>query len=320
VEPRSGDERAQLPPPSLWPVGFALGVVCLLVGVVVSWIVAGVGAGIAVVFGFLWIRDVMAGQRARMVAEAPPPQERPTAPPIPAHEGEAAMPKPSPEEIERFPRNKFLEGATLGIGALIGGVVTVPVAGLTVVPTLVKQGRKEVDVGPLSDYPEGQWVIATFLIKPEEGEVSRRTAYIRNNGLLDGTPSLTIVSNRCVHLGCPVQPNGLVQDSQAKTARGKNGEDLRVVPVVGLSGFGCPCHGGQYDTEGNRTAGPPVRAMDRYTFSVRNGRLFLGGTFSVGRVDGAGADAKLKRYNLADPGQHIDGIESWLYPFQAPHG
>jgi Rieske Fe-S protein len=307
VEPRSGDNRPQLPPPSLWPVGFALGVVCLLVGVVVSWVVAAIGAAIAVVFAFLWIREVAAGQADVPPASAPEPTPMPQA--QPAGLG----------ETERFPRSKFLEGATLGLGGVIGAAVTVPVAGLMVVPAFVKQGRDEVDVGPLSDYPEGQWVICTFLLKPEEGEVTRRTAYVRNNGLLDGVPSFTIVSNRCVHLGCPVQPNGLVQDDQEKKTQGEAGEELRVVPVVGLSGFGCPCHGGQYDLEGNRTAGPPVRAMDRYSFSVRNGRLLLGGTFSVGNVEGAGAEARLKKYNLADPGAHVDGIESWLYPLQAPH-
>jgi menaquinol-cytochrome c reductase iron-sulfur subunit len=308
VEPRSGDDRPQLPPPSLWPVGFALGVVCLLVGVVVSWVVAAIGAAIAAVFAFLWIREVAGGRRADApAASAPEPTPMPQAQP-------AAF-----GETERFPRSRFLEGATLGLGGVIGAAVTVPVAGLMVVPAFVKQGHKEVDIGPLSDYPEGQWVIATFLIKPEEGEVSRRTAYIRNNGLLDDVPSFTIVSNRCVHLGCPVQPNGLVQDEQEKTTQGEGGEELRVVPVVGLSGFGCPCHGGQYDLEGNRTAGPPVRAMDRYSFSIRNGRVSLGGTFSVAKVEGAGAEARLKKYNLQDPGAHVDGIESWLYPLQAPH-
>ena len=58
MEERPGDDRPQLPPPSLWPVGFAVGVVCLLVGLVISWPVAAVGAAIALVFGFLWARDV----------------------------------------------------------------------------------------------------------------------------------------------------------------------------------------------------------------------------------------------------------------------
>jgi hypothetical protein len=39
------DEKPHLPPPSLWPVGFAIGIACVLVGLVVSWIVAGVGGG-----------------------------------------------------------------------------------------------------------------------------------------------------------------------------------------------------------------------------------------------------------------------------------
>jgi len=85
------------------------------------------------------------------------------------------------------------------------------------------------------------------------------------------------------------------------------------------SGFGCPCHGGQYDTEGNRTAGPPVRALDRYAFSIRNGHLFVGKAFSVARVEGSGATAKIHKWTLSFPGEHISGIESWLYPIQPPH-
>jgi Rieske Fe-S protein len=318
MEPRSGDDRPQLPAPSLWPVGFALGIVCLLVGVVVSWVVAAVGAAVAAVFAFLWIRDVAVGRRIGPAAAPPAEPERPTAPPIPAHEGEAAMPAPSAEEIDRFPRSKFLEGATLGLGAVIGGAVTVPVAGLAVLPAFTKQGHRDIDIGPLSDYPEGEWVIATFLLEPAEGEVSRRTAYVRNNGLSGDVPSFTIVSNRCVHLGCPVQPNGLVRDEREKTTRGEGGAELRTVPVSGLSGFGCPCHGGQYDTEGNRTQGPPVRALDRYQFEIRDGRLFLASTYSVSEVEGAGAQARIKRYDLKGPGEHVDGWSALLYPLPSP--
>ncbi len=36
-------------------------------------------------------------------------------------------------------------------------------------------------------------MIATFLADPQAGEVSRRAAYIRNNGLLNGLPSFTLV-------------------------------------------------------------------------------------------------------------------------------
>ena len=85
------------------------------------------------------------------------------------------------------------------------------------------------------------------------------------------------------------------------------------------AGFGCPCHGGQYDTEGNRTAGPPVRALDRYSFDIKNGHVILLSTFSVSHVDGTGAQAKIFKYKQAGPGEHVDGPEQWLYPLQPPH-
>jgi Rieske Fe-S protein len=313
-----GPEGPHEPAPSLWPVGFAIGIACILVGLVVSWPAVAVGAFLTVAFGFLWARDVMAG--ARRPPEAPDaggPPPSTAAPPIPAHVGEPAMPEPSEEELElRFPRSKFLEGATLGIGAAIGGLVTVPALGLMVAPAFVDQGQKEVDLGPLDEFPEGEFTIATFLTDPDEGEVSRRTAYIRNNGDL----SFTIISNRCVHLGCPVQPTGLPLDDEKKEVHMKGGLTVDLVPVKGTSGFACPCHGGAYDKEGNRTSGPPVRSLDRYAYAIKDGHLVLLHTYSVGKVKGEGADAKIVKYSPpAGPGVHVDGPEAWLYPVQAPH-
>ena len=111
--------------------------------------------------------------------------------------------------------------------------------------------------------------------------------------------------------------NGLPLDKQKQTET-RNGQEVDRIPTAAAAGFGCPCHGGQYDTEGNRTAGPPVRALDRYDFMIDNGRLLLRKTYSVAKVDGEGADARIHKYPLAGPGQHIDGIEAWLYPIQPP--
>ena len=91
---------------------------------------------------------------------------------------------------------------------MIGGLVTLPVLGFAVLPSFTNQDEQDVDLGPIEDFPEGEFVIATYLEDPEIGEVTRRTMYVRNNGLLDGEPSFTILYSRCVHLGCPVQPNG----------------------------------------------------------------------------------------------------------------
>jgi menaquinol-cytochrome c reductase iron-sulfur subunit len=305
LEERPRGDQPQLPPPSLWPVGFAVGIVCLLVGLVVSWPVAAVGAALALVFGFLWARDVATGGRS---VGGPPPDE-----PAP---DEAAMPEPAPGE--RFPRSKFLEGATLGLGGVIGGIVTLPAVGFALLPAFVKQHAHEVDLGPLSEFPENKFVVATFMRNPKEGEITRMTAFIRNNGLLNGKPSFTCISNRCAHLGCPVQAGGPLFEDQKKVEKTANGE-VTLIPALPAAGFICPCHGGAYDQEGNRTAGPPVRGLDRFEFVIRNGRLILGNTYSVAKVDGAGARARIKRYVLTGPGQHVDGPEAWLYPLQPPH-
>jgi len=311
VEPNR--DQQHLPGPSLWPIGFAIGAACLLLGLVLSWVVFAVGAAIAIVSAALWIRD---STRAYATPVEHEPETR-AARAASAEPPPAAAPATGYEPGERYSRSVFLEGTTLGLGALIGGIVTVPAVGFMVAPAFVKQHPKSVDIGPLDDFPEGQYVIATFLRDPAQGEVSRRTAYIRNNGIADGKPSFTIISNRCAHLGCPVQPSGPVFDNKKKVVKA-GGEPVTIIPTQ-PAGFGCPCHGGQYDVEGNRTAGPPVRALDRYEFEIRNGHLVLLGTYSVAHVDGTGAAAKIRRYTLTGPGQHVDGIESWLYPWQPPH-
>ena len=320
MEPEYRD-RPHLPAPSLYPIAFAAGVATTLVGLIVSPLfIAPIGGAIAVVFGFLWARD--ATMQYRGAPEHVEPERRPaptareTAPAVPAQRGGAAMPAPRPGE--RFPRSRFLEAATLGLGGVIGVIVSVPPLVMALGPAFGKQGKHRVDLGPLTNFPEGKWFIAHFFTDPKLGVVTHRTAYVRNNGLLDGKPSFTIISNRCAHLGCPVQPNGptLGNGSSYNEA---GGQMITLIPMLPAGGFGCPCHGGQYDQEGNRTAGPPVRSLDRYEFSVVSGHLILGKTYSVAHVDGTGKDAKIKKYNLAGPGQHVDGWEQVFYPLQPPH-
>ena len=297
-------DQPHLPPPSLWPIGFAVGIACILTGLVVSWVVAAVGAVIAVVFGFLWIRDVTTPVRTPVPAVEPETRVARAAAPAPVE---------TEDEASAYSRSTFLSAATLGLGGVIGGLITVPVLGFAVLPSFTNQEEQDVDLGPIENFPESEFVIATYMENPEVGEVTRRTMFIRNNGQLDGKPSFTALYSRCAHLGCPVQPNGPVEDDQKKTY----GDHVELIPVLAV-GFGCPCHGGQYDTEGNRKSGPPVRALDRAEFSIRDGKLFLGKFYSVAEVEGAGARARIKRYGRAVPGVHVDGPEAWLYPLEVP--
>lgn len=57
-----------------------------------------------------------------------------------------------------------------------------------------------------------------------------------------------------------------------------------------------------------------MRALDRYAFSIRNGRLILDEHSAVGSVAGTGANARISSYPWSTLGTHVDGIEAWLYP------
>ena len=318
TEHESVPEEPHVPSPTLWPIGFAIGIVVVLVGLVINpMLISSIGGAIAIVFGFLWARDATAELRGEAPAVEPERRE-------PATEAHGVtLP---PVSAETVTRSRFLEGATLGLGGVIGGLITVPVAGFAVLPGFLSQKQHKVDLGPLSEFPLGQWYIATFVVDPAQGEVTRRTAFIRNNGTAADpktkkpVPSFTIISNRCVHLGCPTQangPSGAILGQKTLLEHTANGK-VRLEPVV-PAGYGCPCHGSQYDVEGNRIAGPAPHALDRYAFEVDNGRLILLSTFSVSRVVGAGAAAKIYKYGYTGPGEQIDGPEQWLYPLQPPH-
>ena len=295
------EAKPHSPSPTIWPAGFAAGVALVLIGLVVSWPVVAVGAGVAVVFGYLWVREVTREVRGPVAEPSPPPEVHELVGPV-AREDEAT-----------YTRSRFLEGSTLGLGALIGGIVTVPVVGFAVAPAFVGQDYEDIDLGSLDNFEDGKWVVATFVSRKREGQVSTRTAFVRNNGLANEVPSFTILSNRCVHMGCPVQPLGPSQEDSKTVLDSERGPVL-LIPTQ-PSGFGCPCHGGAYDSEGNRTAGPPVRALDRYQYSIVNGHLLLGDPYSVGKVEGEGAEAKIEAYSIADPGQHVDGLEQYFYPY-----
>jgi Rieske Fe-S protein len=317
--PENQHEEAHLPPPTVWPIGFAIGIVVILVGLVINpELISSIGAVIAIVFGFLWARDATRDLRGEPVAVEPERREM-----VEAGAGETGSPAGPDNAVTR---SHFLEGATIGLGAVIGGLITVPVAGFALLPSFLGQKQHKVDLGPVGTFPIGSWFIATFITDPIQGEVSRRAAFVRNNGTVaDPTtkkqvPSFTIISNRCTHVGCPTQANGPQGPTLGKPTIHKHTANgpVEFVPVI-PAGYGCPCHGSQFDTEGNRTAGPAVRALDRYGFEIDNGRLILLSTYSVSKVVGTGAQAQIYKYKSYGPGQHVDGPEAWFYPLTPPH-
>jgi Rieske Fe-S protein len=277
--------------PTLAPIVFAIGIAVILAGLVVNLeVIAPTGVAITVLAAVAWIRG--SGKRSQ---------------------AQTKTLEPATNEGERFPRSRLLERATLGLGGLVAAGVALPAIGAAVLPAFSHTKARAIDLGPIGAFPEGEFVIATFLSDPRAGEISRRAAFVRNNGFVGKSPSFTIMSSRCTHVGCPTQPNGPIFVQREKFERTNVGE-VKVVPALPAGGFGCPCHGSQFDTEGNRTAGPAPRALDRYQFSIRNGRLVLGPIYSVSRVEGAGGTARIHSFKRLGDGEPASGPESLLYP------
>jgi menaquinol-cytochrome c reductase iron-sulfur subunit len=203
--------------------------------------------------------------------------------------GEAAAAAAHPGSAQAaMSRQKMLTGATVALGGLMGAIIAVPVTINLLAPAFQTVKNYHIDIGPASNYPvvpHGQipFHAVTFERAPDDTTgLSRRLAYIRN----DGNNKFTAISNTCMHLGCPVQANA--------------------------TGFACPCHGGQYDSQGRRIAGPPVRPLNRYQTAVdAQGHLILGQLYAV--------DENLQPHQLKGPGQPVTGVLSILYP-DAPQG
>jgi Rieske Fe-S protein len=185
-------------------------------------------------------------------------------------------------------RAKFLSGATIGLGAVIGAAVAVPTLAFVLGPSFDGEDWYWVNMGP-ADSPSWEadkYIPVVFTRTPDGGNLARRVAFVRKNSPGgDVKDQFTVISNSCMHLGCP---------------------------VVGTSvGFACPCHGGQYDTEGRRTAGPPVRPLNRYEYKVeQDGNLYIGRPFACKEEDGQ----VVVTDTWKDPGQPTSGLLSILYP------
>ena len=178
-------------------------------------------------------------------------------------------------------RSKFLTGATVGLGGLIGVAIAVPVLGFVLGPSFVQEDWYWTSFGKADNPAFKEKTFEPVIFERGTlGELDRRVAYVRR----DGPEDFTIISNVCMHLGCPVQ---------FKT-----------------TGFACPCHGGQYDTEGIRTAGPPIRPLNRYEYKVENGTLFVGRVFATEEIDGK--VVVTDQFKL--PGEPVGGLLGWLYP------
>jgi Rieske Fe-S protein len=197
-------------------------------------------------------------------------------------------------------RARFLTLATVGMGGTIGAVIGVPAAAYLAAPVLDEAKFRPVSLGDVSTFTAQHGFppkAATYVEDPAQPATSAGLAYVYSTGKggehwLADDAMFVVFSNRCMHVGCPVAATTV--------------------------GFACPCHGGQYDQEGRRTAGPPIRPLDRFQWELRPGQngpaLWITQRWSVEIEDGT-----VKYFPVRGPGQPIDlpgpsFISSLAYP------
>ena len=152
------------------------------------------------------------------------------------------------------------------LGVLLNGVVGVALA-VPFVRYLVGSATRAgalpwVQLGPISQFPEGETRLATFrnpIVMPTDGKTADTVCWVRR---IEGEQFQVFAVN-CAHLGCPV----------------------RWFPQSGL--FMCPCHGGAYYRDGSRASGPPERGLFEYPLKVENGVL----TIQAGELPTPGTSA-----------------------------
>jgi Rieske Fe-S protein len=159
----------------------------------------------------------------------------------------------SPEEkAAAHTRRVFLFKLAVGLNAMVGAVLAVPLVGYLLGPAAKKRSDigAWVNLGSLSDFPVGQTRLADFrspMAAFNDGETGKTSCWVRRIS----EKSFQVFAINCAHLGCPVR-----WFSESRL-------------------FLCPCHGGAYYEDGSRASGPPERGLFEYKFKIAGDSLLI---------------------------------------------
>jgi menaquinol-cytochrome c reductase iron-sulfur subunit len=195
---------------------------------------------------------------------------------------------PGAFEGETVTRRTLMTGGALAVGGLASAAFLLPALGFALGPNF-SQTEPHVwqDVGPVADFNNQTYTQKIIRLVADIADSGTSNAYIRRyNPKIDGRTTnepYVAISNRCMHLGCPVR---YIQAAER---------------------FICPCHGGVYGPIGQVIGGPPVRPLDRFYTRVVSGRVQVGARYSL--------DSHFRRFpHPRDPSNHLDGLWQYLYP------
>lgn len=147
-------------------------------------------------------------------------------------------------------RRRFLEKVTLLLSSLLTLGMAIPLLGSILSPGLRRKPPSEWRaIGEIEQFPEGEIVSAELQSSRKDGwmvTTYKETLWVKRLG-----QKVVVFSSLCTHAGCRV-----TWSRQKKR-------------------FLCPCHGGQYDSEGRVVAGPPPQPLQQYQVKLEEGQVWV---------------------------------------------
>jgi len=145
-------------------------------------------------------------------------------------------------------RRKFLSRLSIGLSALAGAVVSVPIIAYLLSPLIRPAPQQWRDLGPVDNFKVGETVEVAYddpASLPWAGQTALTALWLRRTSNAD----FSAFALNCTHLGCPVNWR---QDASL---------------------FLCPCHGGVYYADGTVAGGPPPLPLSQYQVRIENGHV-----------------------------------------------
>jgi menaquinol-cytochrome c reductase iron-sulfur subunit len=149
-------------------------------------------------------------------------------------------------------RRVFLFKLAVGLNALVGAVLAVPLVGYLLGPAMKKSSSvgSWISLGDVSEFPVGETRLADFrspVASFGDGQTAKIACWVRRVS----QQQFQVFAINCAHLGCPVR-----WFSESKL-------------------FMCPCHGGAYYEDGSRASGPPERGLFEYKYKIAGSSLVI---------------------------------------------
>ena len=183
--------------------------------------------------------------------ELPPPAEQERLDRRPLMPADAPFPSAA-EHSYKHSRRTFLFQLAVGLNAVVGAVLAIPLLGYVLGPAFKKDQSYNswVPIAHLDDMPVGATRLLEFL-NPIHTATDGETAKIPVWARRISKDQYEVFAINCAHLGCPVR---WFEQSQL---------------------FLCPCHGGAYYSTGQVAAGPPPRGLYKYDVRMQGNTVLI---------------------------------------------